>query len=302
MGMTGIIVREGRDVPLLRDLTTIRLGGRALAAVALQDEESAAALPEIAERLGGKLVSLGAGSNILAKDGDLPLVLVKNALEPEIAVLTDDGEEAVLRAGGSVKLPVLLAYLAAMNFAGLEGLAGIPGTVGGAVAMNAGSYGQCIADTLASVTVVTQTRAIRAIPRADIDFGYRRMAFSGSQSWHLTLSAEFRLARMREAGIISARGKENMAKKAAVQPVSAASAGCVFKNPVGGISAGKLLDEAGFRGKRLGGMAFSAMHANFLINEGGGTSAQAFELLAMAREGVRAKFGISLQTEVTIWA
>lgn len=296
----GMAIREGNEAPLMRELTTLRLGGRVLAAVHLREAEAAAGLPAIAERLGGKLASLGAGSNILAGDEDLPLVLVKNGLEPEISVLADDGKKAVVRVAGSVKLPVLLGRLAAMDLGGLEGLTGIPGTVGGAVAMNAGSYGQDISDTLAAVTVVTENGVVHTLDRADIDFGYRRMDVPGHPSWFLILSAEFCLPR-KEAGTIAALGKECMAKKKTTQPVAAASAGCVFKNPGDGSSAGKLLDAAGFKGKRLGGMAFSEMHANFLINEGNGRSGEAFELLAMAKDAVAAKFGIELQTEVKIW-
>lgn len=300
MTQTAFTIREGHEAPLLQNLTTLRLGGRVLAEVRLHAPEAAGELLAIAARLGGTLASLGAGSNILAADGDLPLVLVKNGLEPEISVLADDGKKAVVRAAGSVKLPVLLHRLAAMDLGGLEGLTGIPGTVGGAVAMNAGSYGQNIADTLVAMTVVTEKGVVKTIDRADIDFGYRHMAVPGHLSWFLVLSAEFSLTR-KEAGVVATLGKECMEKKKATQPVTAASAGCVFKNPDDAPGAGKLLDDAGFKGKRLGGMAFSEMHANFLINEGNGNSAEAFELITMARDAVKTKFGISLQTEVKIW-
>ena len=306
----GFIVREGNDAPLMRELTTLRLGGRVLAEVRLQDPEAAAKLPELAERLGGRLASIGAGSNILAGDGDLPFVLVRNSLEPEVGLLADDSKKAVVRAAGSVKLPVLLGRLASMDLGGLEGLAGIPATVGGAVAMNAGSYGQSIADTLVAMTVVTEKGAVRTIDRADIDFGYRSLLVPGhlggtglagsGRAWFLILSAEFSLTR-KEAGVVAALGKECMEKKKATQPITAASAGCVFKNPDEATSAGKLLEDAGLKGKRLGGMAFSEIHANFLCNEGSGTAAEAFELISMAKEAVRAKFGIELQTEVAIW-
>lgn len=305
MKQTNFIVREGNDAPLMRELTTLRLGGRVLAEVRLRDPEAAAGLPEMAARLGGRLASIGAGSNILAGDGDLPLVLVKNALDPEITLLADDGKKAVVRVAGSAKLPVLLARLAAMDLGGLEGLMGIPGTVGGAVAMNAGSYGQSIADTLVAMTVVTEKGTVRTIERADIDFGYRRMDvpghFSGSgRIWFLVLSAEFSLTR-KEAGVVASRGNECMEKKKATQPVTAASAGCVFKNPNEATNAGKLLEDAGLKGKRLGGMCFSEMHANFLINEGNGTSGEAVELITTAKDVVRAMFGIELQTEIAIW-
>jgi UDP-N-acetylmuramate dehydrogenase len=300
MDVTGFTIREGNDAPFLRELTTLRLGGCVLAEVRLHDARAATALADVAERLGGRLASIGAGSNILAGDGNLPLVLVKNALEPEIIQLADDGKKTLVRVAGSVKLPVLLGRLAVMDLGGLEGLTGIPGTLGGAVVMNAGSYGQCIADALVAMTVVTENGTVKTVQRADIDFGYRRMSITGHSSWFLVLSAELCLAR-KEHSIAAALGKECMEKKKSTQPVSAASAGCIFKNPDTVTSAGKLLDEAGFKGKCLGGMLFSEVHANFLVNKGDGTSAQAFELVDMAKNAVKTMFDIELETEVKIW-
>ncbi|CAK7073863.1 MAG: UDP-N-acetylenolpyruvoylglucosamine reductase [Desulfovibrio sp.] len=306
MADAGFTIREGNDAPLLRELTTLRLGGRARAMVHLHEAGAAAALPELANRLGGKLATIGAGSNILAGDGELPLVLVKLALDPEISEPVAMEGKFVVRAAASVKLPVLLHRLAAQDIGGLEGLTGIPGTVGGAVAMNAGSYGQCVADTLTALTVVTEQGEVKTLSRAEVDFAYRHMAIPGlfdsrgTDGWFAVLAAEFALTR-EEPGAVTARATEHMARKKITQPVTAASAGCVFKNPENAASAGKLLDDAGFKGKRLGGMAFSEMHANFMVNEGNGTSAAALELLALAQGTVREKFGVSLQTEVKIW-
>lgn len=299
---TGLRILEGREAPRMAERTTLRLGGPVLAEAALADPEAVARLPEIAARLGGRLACIGAGSNILAGGEPLPLVLVRSAMPPEITVLREDGGTVTLRAASSVKLPVLVSRAASMDLAGLEGLSGIPGTVGGAVAMNAGSFGQCAADTCAGVTLVTAGGEIRAVSRADIRFAYRRMEFSDpvAADWHMVLSADFVLARS-GAGIAAAAGRRHMEAKRAAQPVSAASAGCVFRNPAPETPAGKLLDEAGFKGKRLGGMAFSGLHANFLVNEGQGTSEQALELMAMAKRAVFERSGITLEPEVRIW-
>lgn len=302
MKATGLSIREGKDAPAMAQRTTLRLGGSVLAEVLLADPSLAGTLPETAARLGGKLACIGAGSNILAGEGPLPLVLVKNAMEPEITVTEETEERVVLRASASVKLPALLARAAGMDVAGLEGLTGIPGTVGGAVAMNAGSYGQCVADALVSMTVATDAGKIQTFARDEICFAYRHMSVSGlaPKAWTMVTAAEFALTRCKK-GEASARAKAHMAQKQATQPVTAASAGCVFKNPSPENSAGKLLDQAGFKGKRLGGMAFSSIHANFLVNEGGGTSAQALELLEEAKQAVLAMHGIALAPEVKIW-
>ncbi|MDL2209207.1 UDP-N-acetylmuramate dehydrogenase [Desulfovibrio sp. OttesenSCG-928-O18] len=302
MAATGLSIFEGREAPTMAERTTLRLGGPVLAEVALTGPEAADRLPGIASRLGGRLVSIGAGSNILAGGGPLPLVLVKNAMPPEITVVEENRDTVTLRAASSVKLPVLLGRAASMDLAGLEGLSGIPGSVGGAVAMNAGSFGQSVSDTLTALTLVTARGEIRTVPRENICFAYRHMGLPGlaSGAWYMILSADFVLTRS-ATGVVAAAGKAHMAQKKASQPVGAASAGCVFKNPAPENPAGKLLDEAGFKGKRLGDMAFSTVHANFLVNEGQGSSDQALELMEMAKRAVFERSGIILEPEVKLW-
>jgi len=300
MEQKGMVIFEGRDAPLMAKRTTLRLGGPVLGEIILTDSELAHELPGIAARLGGQLVCLGAGSNILAGDGLLPLVTVRNTAPGTVEVIEDASETIVVRVGGATKLPLLLARLAELDFGGLEGLSGIPGTVGGAVSMNAGSYGQCVADSLVSLEVVTERGEVTRFDKSCVDFAYRHMELPGLDGWWMILSADFCLTRS-EQGAVKSRGREVVARKQASQPVTAASAGCVFKNPDTEIPAGRLLEEAGFRGKRLGGMVFSSMHANFLVNEGSGTSAEALELIHLAKEAVLSRHGFCLETEVRIW-
>lgn len=298
--VNGLTILAGKDAPFMAERTTLRLGGPVMGEVSFTNPAAVSALPDVAKTLGGELVCLGAGSNILAGEGPLALVPVRNAMPPDISLLADEGETVVLRAGASVKLPVLLGRAVKMDLAGLEGLSGIPGTVGGAVAMNAGSYGQCVADTVTALEIVTVAGEVRRLERDDIEFAYREMRLPGVEGWWMVTAAEFRLAHD-APGAAAARSREALEKKKTNQPVTAASAGCVFKNPSPENPAGKLLEAAGFRGKRLGGMAFSSAHANFLVNEGGGTSAQALELMDMAKQAVLAQRGIILEPEVKIW-
>lgn len=300
MTQQGYTILDGANAPRMAERTTLRLGGRVLAEVSLLLPEAAEALPDIAKRLGGRLVSLGAGSNILAGEGPLALVLVRDGTPGTVEVLEDNGKRALVRATGAAKLPVLLKRTADLDLAGLEGLAGIPGTVGGSVAMNAGSFGQTVGNVLESMTVVTVDGTVKTFRRDEVDMGYRHMALPGCGGWFLILEAVFGLPRV-EAGTVAVLGKEYLAKKKATQPVGAASAGCVFRNPSPDNPAGKLLDAAGFKGKRLGGMKFSTLHANFLLNEGTGTSGEALELIALAREEVKARTGIWLEPEVKLW-
>ena len=263
-----------------------------------ENEEDLFALPERVRQLGGEAFILGAGSNILFRDGPQPLVLVRPDFcqGPEVA-----GEQdglVLVRAGCAVPMPRLLRFCKSNGLSGLEGLVGIPGTVGGAVAMNAGSFGVQTCERIVSCTCLVDN-ALRTVEKADMSYGYRSLEIFGKISKFLVLEAIFGLTRAPRGGI-DKRMSFNFFEKKSRQPVTAKSAGCVFKNPQGGVSAGKLLDEAGFRGKGRGGMAFSQMHANFLINEGHGSSEAALSLIAEARETVRKQTGHELELEVRV--
>lgn len=296
--------------PLLRERTTIRLGGTALAEVRLESEEELERLPELLGRLGGEHVVLGRGSNFIFADGQLPLVPVSLGREvfgkaPEAVGFaeTQAGRRALIRVGGATGLPQLLKELAGRNLGGLEGLAGIPGSVGGAVAMNAGSFGHDTLSRLYALRIYSPETGIVSLTRADCEAAYRSCAFfvGGRRldTWSVVLDATFALV-PGEADT-GARMKDFLARKQATQPVAARSAGCVFRNPAPAVSAGRLLDEAGFRGRRIGGMAFSEQHANFLVNLGEGRTHDAIELMLEAREAVKRSRGYTLCPEVRFW-
>ena len=289
------------EAPIVRELTTLRLGGKAVALVEVDDERDFETLPGVLKRLGGRLVSFGRGSNILAGDGDLDRVLVRPALAREPQVITRDAEETVIRADAGLPLPRLLAWAAKRGLSGLEGLSGIPGHVGGSAAMNAGSYGVELGDLLRGMRVFTLEKGLRTLTPGGFVPEYRETVMPGLEKacWHMIWDVDLAL-RTAEPAAIEAYMAENLQKKKAGQPVTAHSAGCVFRNPEGA-SAGKMMDEAGLRGKRLGGMAFSSMHANFLVNEGNGTSAEAMELIALAEHLVGERFGVQLRREVIVW-
>ncbi|MFV0423355.1 UDP-N-acetylmuramate dehydrogenase [Oleidesulfovibrio sp.] len=288
--------------PVLRERTTLRLGGKAIAEVRLDDMHSFDALPEIVARLGGEPAVMGRGSNILAKDEDLPLVIVNPALkvEPEVVWKSQDGQLVLVRAEAGVKLPVLLAKLAAWGLSGLEGLAGVPGTVGGAVAMNAGSYGCDIQSVLHSVEVFSQSTGMRTYDSGQCRCEYRHFSIPALQDWFVVAAVTLQL-KVGNTDAIRSVMQHNIARKKATQPVTAHSAGCVFRNPEPGVSAGKLLDDAGFKGRELGGMSFSSLHANFLINHANGNSFDAIELIKAAQQAVFEKSGYHLQLEVKMW-
>lgn len=308
--------------PSLAERTSLGLGGKAVAEILLQDKGSLEQLPKLLATLGGEPRSLGRGSNVLAldpleaagQDQLLPLTLVKVDFQNEPALLPGQVEVegtplTLVRSGASCQLPVLLNRLAAWGLRGLEGLSGIPGNVGGAVAMNAGSYGCEIAHCLHEVTVFTMSGGVRVLRREDFQCAYRSFkptalkATGEDAEWFIILEAVFAL-QSAQPELISQSMKENIQRKKMTQPLQARSAGCLFKNPPSGASAGKLLDEAGFKGRRCGDMAFSELHANFLVNTGrpgSGSSAQALELIDEARKTVLERSGVKLEMEVKIW-
>ena len=284
--------------PLLAERTSIRLGGRAIAELHLEAEDDVFRLAERQKQLGGRLFFLGAGTNILAADGELHVILLPYAEEGEPTVVRDEGERVMVRVGASVPLPRLLRFCAAHGLSGLEGLVGIPGSVGGAVAMNAGSFGCEVGPNLASVRFFDGSQ-IRDADGSQLSYGYRHMRMPGEVAGYLVLSGTFSLTRKAKDDI-SLVMRHNFFEKKSKQPVTAWSAGCVFKNPAPDRSAGKLLDAAGYRGKSLGGMMFSPLHANFLVNTGRGSASAAFDLMRMAEDEVRRRFGVTLEPEVRI--
>jgi UDP-N-acetylmuramate dehydrogenase len=294
-----------RDV-LLKERTTLRLGGPALAEAVVSCEAGLDELARILPGLGGTPLALGAGSNLLAADGPHALVLVRaaNSFAPEIFPQAHGAAPGalLLRTGAGLRLPRLLGFCQRAGLSGLEGLTGVPGRIGGGVAMNAGSYGVELGALISRVRIWTPQGGLAWREAKDCAFGYRHfdpnLSQDGGAGFWLVWEAEFAL-RADEPLAIRKRMEENYAKKKATQPVTAKSAGCVFKNPEG-TSAGRLLDEAGVKGRRLGGMAFSTVHANFLVNEGGGTAAEALELLEYGRAMVFDRFGLNLETEVVV--
>ena len=284
--------------PFLAPRTTLRVGGTAIAEIILERSEDLYLLPDKLKALGGRPLVLGAGSNILAQDGELPLVLIRPFFNDGPVIVGEHEGKVLVRAGAGVPMARLLRFCAVNGLSGLEGLVGIPGSVGGAVAMNAGSHGTETCKNIYNIQVFIDN-TIQRINEDALQYGYRTLSINGKKNDFIVLEATFGLTVAERDGICNCM-RHNFFKKKSKQPVTAWSAGCVFKNPTPEMSAGRLLDEAGFKGRQLGGMAFSSLHANFLINEGKGSATAALALLQEARQAVRQRFGIELEPEVRI--
>lgn len=290
-------MREVRN-PSLSAITTLGLGGTCSLELTVSSRDDLAAMDDRIRELGLPVYVVGRGSNIFGLDGSHEAVLVRPAFTDGPAVLGDETADGgvLVSCGAGISLPVLLAFLREKGLSGMEGLAGIPGTVGGAVAMNAGSFGTSTAESLDSVEIWSGGRLVRLTPDA-CETGYRHFRPRGLAGSFLVVSAVFRLSRSTSQDV-AAGMQHNFQMKKSRQPITARSAGCVFRNPACGVSAGALLERAGFRGRRKGSVALSEQHANFLVNLGGGTSAEALALLEEARTSVRAMAGVELDFEV----
>jgi UDP-N-acetylmuramate dehydrogenase len=287
--VAGIKVRA--DVPLGR-LTTFKIGGPAALVVTPETEDGlVAAMPRILES-GRPVLVLGNGSNVLVSDAGFDGVVIRigsalGAIETE---LPDR-----LRVGAGAMWSRVLRHVAQEGWTGLEFGAGIPGTIGGAVATNAGTRGGETSQHLVDIRGVGPDGIVRTLTRQEIPFVYR----SGPlPSGFVVTGARFAVEREDPAKVdATIRGYQTERRRD--QPERDPSAGCMFKNPMGE-SAGRLVDRAGLKGAREGGAVVSTVHGNFIINEGGATAADVLRLVDAIRERVRAAFGVELELEVRL--
>ncbi len=283
--------------PDLARFSTLGLGGLGRAVYYPETIGDLEEISRVESGMWGSCMFLGAGSNILFAPGEHDLGLVRWQGGQGISARDLDEGGVVLRVDGGVRLPRVLGWCAARGIAGLEPLAGIPGTVGGAVAMNAGSHGTQICDLLAGIRVWSEENGEEDIEPRQIKTGYREMRVENLSRFLVTL-VRLRLKKSTPARV-KRETKRWFARKRAVQPVLEKTAGCVFKN-MQGESTGKILERLGFKGKCRGGVCFSELHANFLVRRGGGTSEQALELIDSARQAIKQETGTEPETEIRI--
>ena len=283
-----------RDYPLAR-LTTIRTGGPADHFARVDSPERLVELLRWADRDRLAVGVVGSGSNLLVADGGFRGLVMK--LDGSLAQIRQ--EDTHLVCGGGARLPQASAFAARAGLTGLEFGVNIPGTVGGAVKMNANAYGGDLSRVLEWVEVATPEGTGRRRP-GDLGFAYRRSNLGPRE---VVACASFALEPADPRTV-----KETLAgmreQRRAAQPSGIKTFGSTFKNPVhpaaGGTSAGVLLDEAGCRGLRVGGARFSEKHANFVENTGDATTADVVALMAEGRRRVRDRFGVELEPEVQL--
>ena len=274
--------------------TSFRIGGPAEVMAFPQNADELAELLKLSKVLDCKCAILGAGTNILAPDAGMEglVICLKDCM---------DGMEQLdstrIRVAAGVTMSRAAVYAAGLDLGGLEFAHGIPGTVGGAVYMNAGAYGGEIAMVCESVEVMTQDGQLHTIPATEMNFSYRHSRLEDEGG--IVLSAVFQLT-PRPGDAVREQMQELMRKRKASQPLDLPSAGSAFKRPVGGFAAA-LIDQAGLKGFRVGDAAVSEKHAGFVVNLGNATSEDVCELLRRVSDKVWEINEIRLEPEVRIW-
>jgi UDP-N-acetylmuramate dehydrogenase len=254
------------------------------------------ALPDLITLLRGAGVAykfLGGGTNLLVKDGELPWVVLQLAhQEPGVRL---EGNSA--RVDAAADLGRTVTFCAKNDLGGMEGLIGVPGTVGGALRMNAGAYGTQIGSYVREVELYRAADSrIETLWEKQISFEYRHTSFAPDD---IMLAVKLELPSKPYREIIEGIRVCNE-KRRSSQPLNQKSAGCIFRNPPGG-SAGRMIDELALKGFSVGDARVSDRHANFFVNAGHATCADMLGLIGQVRERVHAAYGVELENEVILW-
>lgn len=284
--------RTERDA-LLKNYTTFRVGGKCPLLVEMNGEESFKQLIPLAERLGGNYYIFGKGSNLIVDSDGISGVVFLSGKDFSDIFLLDD---AAVRCQAGAALSAVCRFARDNGLSGLEFAYGIPGSLGGAVFMNAGAYGGEIKDVVTSVRAMDKNGNIIEYPAGSLDFSYRHSRFAAGGE--IILSADIKLANG-DRERISDRMEEILQKRKSKQPLEYPSAGSTFKRPEGSY-ASLLIEKCGLKGFRIGDAEVSTKHSGFVINKGNATSAQILELIEAVKEKVRAETGYLLECEPLI--
>lgn len=277
--------------------TTFRVGGPVLCLANPKTEDSLVELMRIIRKDGVPYLILGEGSNVLAPDHLLNAVAIQLAQAcAEIRRCEEKSGEGIrIYAGAGLRLARCLGFCLRHRLSGMESLVGIPGTIGGALIMNAGTAQGCIADSLIWIECLDSEGRRRRLFKSELTVKYRSIELP--KDW-VVLGACFRLTTVSD-GILKSRLRELIKKRKLAQPLGYPSAGCAFKNPPH-CSAGLLIDKVGLKGFRIGDAQISEKHANWIINRGNAESWDILALLQRMEDEVFAHFGIRLEREIRV--
>ena len=277
--------------PLSRH-TTFRIGGPCEVWVEPEGMEDLIKIIKYASTEKRKVLIIGNGSNILARDGVFKGIVVRLSGKKFCQI---NIKGTTITAGAGAQLGKVVGVSCKKGLKGIEGLAGIPGTLGGALYMNAG-YVSKISDIIKSVKVIHRKNLkIKVLTRKDIKFGYRQ------SNLNMFIILELKLALKKEKPSLLLEKKEKLLElRRNEQPVEKPSAGCVFKNPAGKIRAAQYIDMLGLKGKRSGGVQVSKKHANFIVSKNGAKASDVLKLITLIKKNVKKRFKKDLVTEIKI--
>lgn len=283
--------RIEKDYPL-KTLCTWKIGGPGKIVYWPQEQEDLVRIVLWCRTQKKPFVLLGRGSNVLLPDEGLNCLVIVSTELKNISWL-----ENIVQVEAGYPLMLLARECAKRSLQGLEFAAGIPGTVGGALAINAGAYGGEIGGLVRELTVLTPEGKRIVLPREEIAFGYRCSSLQAKKYYILESTFELQV---NDSKILLERIREFNSKRKNTQPLEFPNAGSVFRNPQGH-SAARLIEAAGWKGYRVGGAQVSEKHANFIVNRGDAKAAEVRELIQLIQTDVFHKFGIQLQTEVKMF-
>lgn len=281
------------QVPLA-SLTSFRVGGPADWYVAPRRVEELQASLEWATARGVPITVLGAGSNLLISDRGLSGLVVGTRRMRQSQFDLETGRVTV---GAGEPLPRLAWHAAERGWRGLEWAVGIPGTVGGAVVMNAGAHGGCTADALVSAEVLLPDGTLQVLTAEDLQYRYRTSLLQG-KNW-LVVRATFQLQPGHDPAEVSAATSQHLNHRRTTQPYHLPSCGSVFRNP-NGYKAGWLIEQAGLKGYQIGGAQVAERHANFILNCNNASASDIFQLIRYVQQVVQRQWQLCLEPEVKI--
>jgi len=285
--------------------TYFKIGGPADALVTPETNDEVISLVKEAIQNNVPWMVIGGGSNLIVKDSGIKGIVIKTMHQKGWISLENCSEDCVkVTASAGTRLGYLCRYTFERGLQGMDFAVGIPGTVGGAITMNAGSGSGAVQDVLSEIQVLLPEGAIRRFQKDDFSFSYRSFDLKKEKSsdvyeYPVILEGVFEL-RPGDNETIKKKAESALSERQARQPSGSASAGCFFKNPSLQNPAGKLIDLAGFKGYRVGGAVVSDKHANFIINSGSATSEDVLKLAEIIQKKVFEMFGIELEPEVRI--
>ncbi len=289
----GVLGCETEGDAVLKNYTTFKIGGKCPLLVKMRGEESFLRLVPMAERLGARYCVFGKGSNLLVdSDGIDRIVFLSGSGFSDISFL----EDTVIRCEAGAALSALCKFACENSTTGLEFAYGIPGSVGGAIFMNAGAYGGEIKDAVISVRAMDKNGKVTEYNAGELDFSYRHSRFSNSGE--IVLTADFKLQKGDKAKI-KADMEEILGRRRAKQPLEYPSAGSTFKRPAGSY-ASLLIEQCGLKGVHVGDAEVSTKHSGFIINKGGADFSQVMELIGIVRRKVFEETGYKLECEPLI--